>query len=527
MRIMAEREPLDPSFFELVSNSLKDKDPHVKRAATELLVKFPTMPSLRLALSERAGVPRPDTHQLYTTRLVLRNLLRNDNLMKEAGNVDWNKNDADYIVDVLLGVQSADAALFLAGHLGQTSEKGERLTRLYEHLVRFIPADKLENVIGTTRTLTGNDVDAQFITFKGIQQGIARRGDKESSQLRGWGTALAAGLLKKYPSEIASNTDDNKAKQQFAADLAGKYKIAGLESTLLGFVKPGSSVNDDVRVAALRSLLTLNTNKHIQVAGRILNDTVGPQFKKRVAALLADFSGPAVNKVLADVKGAPPDLQWDIVMALGGTREGKDIIFRKVHQGELLPRTLIDPRIEERLQSNISEGQKNELNKIVADLEPVSKERQIQIDTWLVAFNTTNEPLSIDTGKISFTKNCSPCHAIQNKGGAIGPQLDGVGKWGARALTEKILDPNRNVSEAFRNYTITLKDGKVMNGLFRREEGEVIVFADASGKEFSVPKNNIAEQKISKYTLMPDHFGQVLSQDEFNALLKYLLSLQS
>jgi putative heme-binding domain-containing protein len=163
----------------------------------------------------------------------------------------------------------------------------------------------------------------------------------------------------------------------------------------------------------------------------------------------------------------------------------------------------------------------------VADLEPVSKERQIQIDTWLVAFNTATEPLSLDTGKIIFTKNCSPCHSIENKGGAIGPQLDGVGKWGPRALTEKILDPNRNVSESFRNYTITTKDGKIMTGLFRREEGEVIVFADVSGKEFSVPKNNIAEQKVSKYTLMPDHFGQILSQDEFNALLKFLLSRQS
>ena len=116
---------------------------------------------------------------------------------------------------------------------------------------------------------------------------------------------------------------------------------------------------------------------------------------------------------------------------------------------------------------------------------------------------------------------------IQNEGGAIGPQLDGVGKWGPRALTEKIIDPNRNVSEAFTNYTLTLKDGKVVTGLFRREEGQVIVFADINGKEFSVPKNSIAEQKISKFTLMPDHFGEVLSQDDLNALLTYLLSLQS
>ena len=527
MRIMAEREPLEPSFFELVSNSLKDRDPHVKRAATELLQKFQTMPSLRFALAERTLASDNDSHQLYTTRLVLRNLLRNEKLMMEAVSVDWNQKDAGHIVDVLLGVPSPNAAVFLASYLANTSEKGERLTRLYEHLARFIPADNLENVIAAARDEAGDDVDAQFISFKGIQQGIARRGGKESSQLQGWGKALATGLLEKYTAKTASKSDDDKAKQQFAADLAGKYKLATLEPALLEFVNRGSTVDPDVQVSALKSLLMLNTDKHVVLAGRILNDTVGPQVKRRVASVLADFSGPAVNKVLSDVKNAPPDLQWDIVMALAGTREGKDIIFRKVRQGEVLPRALIDPRIEERLQANISESQKKELEKIVADLEPVSKERQIQIDTWLVTFNTTNEPLSLDTGKIVFTKNCSPCHSIENKGGAIGPQLDGVGKWGPRALTEKILDPNRNVSEAFRNYTITTKDGKVMTGLFRREEGEVIVFADASGKEFSVPKNNIAEQRISKYTLMPDQFGQVLSQDEFNALLKFLLSRQS
>ena len=168
-----------------------------------------------------------------------------------------------------------------------------------------------------------------------------------------------------------------------------------------------------------------------------------------------------------------------------------------------------------------------EFEAITASLEPISKERQTLIDTWLIGFNGITEPLSLDSGKMVFSQNCSTCHTIQNEGGTIGPQLDGVGKWGPRALAEKILDPNRNVSEAFRNYTITLKDGKVLSGLFRREEGEVIVFADMSGKEFSVPKNTIAEQKISKYTLMPDHFGNVLSQEEFNALLKYLLGLQS
>ena len=128
------------SFFALVSKSLEDKDPHVKRAATELLVKFPNMASLNLTLSQRRSVPDFDTHQLYTTRLVLRNLLRNDNLMKEVVAHEWNQQDGEYIVDVMLGVPSEDAAIFLSRHISKTAEKGDRLSRLYEHLARYIPA---------------------------------------------------------------------------------------------------------------------------------------------------------------------------------------------------------------------------------------------------------------------------------------------------------------------------------------------------------------------------------------------------
>ncbi len=526
MRVLLERD-LAPDFFELVSKRLTDNDPHVKRAATELLVKFPTMVALVKALDQRGSVPNDDTHQLYTTRLVLRNLLRNDNLMKEVASKDWKQQEAKYLVDVIVGVPSENAATFLAKHIEQTDWEGDRLVRLYEHLSRYIPSSALEQVVSSARERRPDDVDFQTIAFRGIQSGIARRGSQESGQIRSWGTAVATRVLEKYSAQTGDPSDDVRAKQRFAAELAGYYKIRSLEPSLLAFFGNDSHGDVEVKVAAMRSLLILDANKHAALAGKILQDTVPSQFKNRVASMLGDFSGPAINKVLADVAGAPPDLQSAIVMSLAATPEGKSIIFRKVRNGELLPRTLIQPKVEERILLNISAKQKQEFEAITAKLEPVSKERQTLIVTRLIAFNTIGDEVSVDSGKLVFKQNCSACHSIASEGGSIGPQLDGVGKWGARALGEKILDPNRNVSESFRNYTIRLKDGKVMSGLLRRTEGEVLVFADVSGKEFSVARNQIAEQTPSRYTLMPDHFGEALSQDDFNALLKYLLSLQS
>jgi putative heme-binding domain-containing protein len=121
-------------------------------------------------------------------------------------------------------------------------------------------------------------------------------------------------------------------------------------------------------------------------------------------------------------------------------------------------------------------------------------------------------------------QNCAPCHQINEEGGNIGPQLDGIGNWGEQALTEKILDPNRNISKAFINYNIEMKDGNVRIGLFRREEGQLFVFANAAGQEFSVPKSEVVERKPVPYTLMPDHFGEVIPEDDFYALLTYLLN---
>jgi putative heme-binding domain-containing protein len=526
MRVLLEKD-LDNNLFQLVSDALADKDPHVKRAATELLVKFPTIASLEKALSLRTDIPDFDTHQLYTSRLVLRNLLRENELMKEVVAKEWDPKKAEHLVDVIVGVPSPDAAVFLSRHIKNTSIKGEMLSRLYEHLTRYIPQTELEAAITSASQMKGKDIDTEFLVFKGIQQGIARRGGKESPQLQQWGTALAKSLLEKYPSEQASPTPEVIAKQKFAADLAGKYRMRTLEPVLHSFVREGSGADIEVKVSALRSLLILDTNKYAPLAGRILNDTVPSQFKNRVAALLGDFSGPAVNKILGEVKNAPPELQSAIVMSLAGSAEGKNIIFRKVRKGELLPRTLLEPKVEERILMNVSKDQQREFDAITSKLEPISKERQTLIDTRLIEFNSLTDPVSLDSGKMVFKQNCAACHSIGNEGGTIGPQLDGVGKWGPRALAEKILDPNRNVSESFRNYTITTKDGKVMSGLLRREEGEVIVFADITGKEFSVPKANIKEQRPSRYTLMPDHFGNVLSQKDFNALVKYLLSLQS
>src|SRR5262249_42006345 len=106
-------------------------------------------------------------------------------------------------------------------------------------------------------------------------------------------------------------------------------------------------------------------------------------------------------------------------------------------------------------------------------------------------------------GAAVFEKHCAACHQLGGKGAKVGPQLDGIGARGVDRLLEDLLDPNRNVDQAFRQTSLGLKNGQLVSGLLLKEEGEVLVLADAQGKEVRVPKDTVAERAVTPLSPMP------------------------
>lgn len=522
LRVLREWKPGDTAFQTTVMNSLKDPDAHVQRAASELLLSYPVMASVEGALHILRAAPAEDTHLRYTARLNLRNLLRNETLMKMMSTKEWNEQDAGFIAGTLVDVNSADAALFLSNYLAKYELPKEKIQLAYQQIMRFLPASKLDGAIREARAKKA-DTDLAARIFRGVKEGLAQRGgDAKTSLMQAWGVEIAEGLIQKYPADSASRS--LAQHQLFAIQLAGEYKIRSLQPALVSFVdkNPGN----DLKTAALSSLIKLSTDQSaLDLAGKwLMGDSTPVTLKKNIVAVLGESPGSAVNKVLLGVTNAPADLEVVIATALAGSTEGKDLVLEQVKNGAFKARTLIDPRVEEKMLFKISPQQQKTYTELTANIEPISEERQSLIDERLAAFKAFKaSPSQVDTGARLFNANCGICHRRQTESG-IGPQLHGIGKRGADALAEKILDPNRNITEAFRNYTIRLKDGRTLTGLYRGEQGAVVVFGDLTGKEFSIPRTDIVEQKPSRYTIMPDHFGTTLTQHEFDMLLSYVLT---
>ena len=56
-----------------------------------------------------------------------------------------------------------------------------------------------------------------------------------------------------------------------------------------------------------------------------------------------------------------------------------------------------------------------------------------------------------------------------------------------------------------------------------REEGEILVLADAEGKDVRVPKNTVQERLVSQLSPMPANFAEQMSEAELYHLLAFLL----
>ena len=320
-------------------------------------------------------------------------------------------------------------------------------------------------------------------------------------------------------------TDPRLSSQRQAdvAEIARDYKIAALEPQLQRWLRDPASDNA-AREACARALVAINPEPNIALISAVAADPHEiAALREKMADALASINSPAARAALVDALGTAPDkLQIKMALALAGNAEGAEALLQLAESGKVSPRVLLDRAIKERLAAAKPANGDARIAKLTKGLSPASAELQKVLDARLTQFNPRKADPAL--GAKVFSQNCAVCHSMDNQGGVVGPHLDGVGNRGAERLIEDILDPSRNVDPSFRQSIVTLKNGDVIAGLQRREEGATVVFVDATGKEIPIAKSDIEKRTESTLSLMPDNFSDAIPLQDFNNLLTFLLS---
>ncbi len=130
--------------------------------------------------------------------------------------------------------------------------------------------------------------------------------------------------------------------------------------------------------------------------------------------------------------------------------------------------------------------------------------------------------------KVFADAGCAQCHRVRNEGGVAGPDLTGVGRrLDRRALLESIIEPSRVVADVYRNVSITIKSGAIIDGRIVSEDKDSISVAinpvDPDQRR-RILKNEVVSQKMSDISPMPEGLLNTLEREEIFDLLAWLES---
>lgn len=130
--------------------------------------------------------------------------------------------------------------------------------------------------------------------------------------------------------------------------------------------------------------------------------------------------------------------------------------------------------------------------------------------------------------KIFFEKPeamCSKCHAVNGRGGAVGPDLTRIGSQRQRSeIVESLLDPDRVIAPEFRTLLVQTLDGSLVFGVVKEEGPDVVRIVDVEAKEHRIPLDEIDDRRPGR-SAMPADLRNQLRPDELRDLVEYLARL--
>lgn len=170
------------------------------------------------------------------------------------------------------------------------------------------------------------------------------------------------------------------------------------------------------------------------------------------------------------------------------------------------------------------------LIKLPVKILQASREKSEPFKPYISGNPAVGEELFFDP---ESNAGCAKCHtAIDSKGvesgGDVGPVLSAVaGTRTPQFILESILDPSKEIASGFEQVLIVTKDGRMIDGIPKKEEATAITLARREGDnivEVVIPKSEIDEKLPQEVSAMPGNFAEILMVQELHDILAFVLT---
>ncbi len=117
---------------------------------------------------------------------------------------------------------------------------------------------------------------------------------------------------------------------------------------------------------------------------------------------------------------------------------------------------------------------------------------------------------------------CQRCHKVNGNGGEVGPELTDIGKKKDREyLLQSIVVPNHAIAEGFETRVLALKDGTIVAGVVKKDDGNTLTLMTPEAKTIEVERAQVDEERRGD-SAMPADLVNKMSKRELRDLVEFL-----
>lgn len=350
---------------------------------------------------------------------------------------------------------------------------------------------------------------AQLDTVRGI-----------SEALRGWREADAPQGWSKLRESVAKTS--NQTLKELVRDLSLIFGDEAVISELKNIVLDETANTKDRRNALQRLIANKSPQLLPLLQTVITNKAVAPVAARGLAA----YDDPGASRtIISYYENLEPADRPDVIGVLVSRPAYADALLDAVAAGKI-KRADMSAFHARQVASLGDANLRTKLAKVWGDIRTAGKDKE-QLITKYKTLLTPERLKKADAakGRELFNMACALCHKLYGEGATIGPDLTGSGRSNLDYLLENILDPAAIMAADFKMAVVTLKDGRVLNGVVSAQTDRTVTLQSLT-ESTTLERKDIAEFKTSDTSLMPEGLLESLDDSQTADLISYLMSAE-
>ena len=323
-----------------------------------------------------------------------------------------------------------------------------------------------------------------------------------------------------FPQLLAESTTFKKA----IITAVGRIDFQPASKKVFQVLK-NEKANTSVRIAALQTLAELKSNNLLESI-KICLSAKDPHLREKAQVLLEKVDLPVPTIVAMYEKildNNPIPEKQNALASLVTFKDNTASQLLNKWLEKIINKTLI-PELHLDVLMAVDQSTFSTLK-----ATKVAYENSLDSTNVLARFDPTLFGGNATKGQQIFNKNnaaqCLRCHALNGKGGNVGPPLDNIGnKLSREGLLLSLVDPNNQITPGYGTVILTLKDGKEIAGILIAETDLALQLKIGDKPTQTILKNTIVKRENLPSGMFD--MGDVLTKAQIRDMLAFLVTLK-